>query len=125
LKSLTENYLKECRESLASEQEQSLAATDSWSHVDKPEAHADWDVLYKKLAVLVGNASPEDADVQVLIRQHFAIASRFYIPTKLAYVGLGLFYRENADMRHFHNTYHPGMAEFLELALRSYALRNL
>jgi len=93
--------------------------------VDKTKVHADWDVLYKQLAPLVDVLSPEDAEVQRLIGEHFAVASRFYVPTRQAYIGLALFYRENADMRQFHNSYHPAMVDFLELAIREYALKNL
>lgn len=125
MKSLTNHFLNECRASLKREQEHSLVATRDWSHVDKAKAHSDWDALYKQLTPLIGNLLPEDDEVQQLIRLHFAIASRFYAPTKQAYIGLGMFYRENADMRQFHNNYHPAMVDFLEMAIRSYALKNL
>jgi hypothetical protein len=125
LKSHTDNFLDECRASLQREQAQSLAATQGWSHVDKTKVHADWDVLYKQLAPLVDVLSPEHAEVQRLIGEHFAVASRFYVPTRQTYIGLALFYRENADMRQFHNSYHPAMVDFLELAIREYALKNL
>jgi hypothetical protein len=30
--------------------------------------------------------------------RHFAIVSRFYVPSKQEYIGMSLFYRENAAM---------------------------
>ncbi len=125
MKSLTDHFLNECRASLQREQAQSLAATQNWSHVDKTQVHSDWDALYKQLAPLVGTLAPEDEEVQRWMARHFSIASRFYVPTQQAYIGLGIFYRENPDMRAFHNGYHPAMADFLELAIRCYALDHL
>jgi len=40
-------------------------------------------------------------------------------------VGTALFYADNADMKAFHNTYHPRMVEFLGDAAYRYALQNL
>ena len=102
-----------------------MAITNVWSHVDKEKVHADWDLLYRQLAPLVGICAPGSDEVQRLIAQHYGIASRFYVPSREAYIGLGMFYRENPAMRQFHNSYHPLMAEFLEMALREYALNNL
>ncbi len=38
---------------------------------------------------------------------------------------MSLFYRENKDMKDFHNSYHPGMVEFLAEAIPAYANSNL
>lgn len=54
-------------------------------------------------------ASPE---VQALMTEHDGIVSRLYAPSKQAYIGMSLFYAENADMANFHNAYHPGMVAF-------------
>lgn len=125
MKTLTDDYLSDCRASLHEEQKLSMAITNGWSHVDKEKVHADWDSLYRQLAPLVGTCAPRSDEVQRLIAQHYGIASRFYVPSREAYIGLGMFYRENPAMRQFHNSYHPLMAEFLEMALREYALNNL
>lgn len=125
MKTLTENYLNDCRTSLQREQEHSLSTTNGWSHVDKAKVHADWDLLYKQLTPLVETCTPDSDEVQRLISQHYGIASRFYVPSRQAYIGIGILYRENVEMRRFHNNYHPLMADFLEAALRAYALNNL
>jgi len=118
-------YLEQCRAALASEQAQSLAETANWSHVDKEQVHRDWDALYRELAPLVGNASPSAPQVQALMVRHHEIVSRFHAPSKLAYIGMSLFYQENDDMRNFHNAYHPDMVAFLAEAMPLYADQNL
>ena len=107
------------------EQAKSLAATANWAHVDRQKVHQDWDVLYKELAPMLDSKPPEAPEVQALIAQHYAIASRFYSPSSRAYVGMALFYQENDGMRDFHNAYHPGMVEFLGDAVHAFAEAKL
>lgn len=118
-------YLEACRAALESEQTRSLADTAQWSHVDKPQVHRDWDALYRRMAPLVGHLPAGDAAVQALVAEHFGIVSRFYVPSKQAYIGMGLFYGENADMLNFHSSYHPGMVPFLAEAMAIHAERCL
>ncbi|KQV81137.1 TipAS antibiotic-recognition domain-containing protein [Rhizobacter sp. Root1221] len=124
MKKLSTEYLAECRNALNAEQTRSLATTDNWSHVDKQQAHLDWDVLYKELTPLL-ERSPSSPEVQALMTRHYAVASRFYAPSKQAYIGLGLFYQENQDMKNFHNAYHPNMVDFLGEAMCVYAQGHL
>ncbi|MDE2428068.1 MAG: TipAS antibiotic-recognition domain-containing protein [Burkholderiales bacterium] len=124
LNQLDEIYLDQCRTAMRTEQEKSLAETNQWSHVDKPKVHADWDVLYKQLASVLDTSHPSDATIQELIDQHYQISSRFYVPSKLAYLGLALFYRENEAMRDFHNAYHPQMVAFLGDAIYVYTQQS-
>ncbi|WP_260148818.1 TipAS antibiotic-recognition domain-containing protein [Streptomyces sp. PanSC9] len=42
-------------------------------------------------------------------------------PSREAYVGMSLFYAEDEAMRAFHDSYHPGMVEFLGAAIRVFA----
>ena len=122
---MDESYADRCRRSLKEEQARSLAETDGWSHVDKDRVHADWDVLYREVAASLDGARSEDDRVQELIAKHFEIASRFYRPTREAYIGMGMLYAEDESMREFHNAYHPGMVEFLGPAMRVFAERRL
>lgn len=118
-------YLEQCRRAMAAEQAQSLAETDRWSHVDRQQVHADWDRLYKELAPLIDHSPPSSPDIQDLIQRHYAIASRFYPPSDKAYIGMALFYRDNPDMKAFHDAYHPRMVDFLGEAIFIYAQRHL
>lgn len=125
LQNLSPEYLAHCRQTMAAEQAKSLAETENWSHVDKQQVHIDWDILYKELAPLVDSELPSSDAVQILMLRHHSIAARFYPPSRETYIGLGLFYQENADMKAFHNAYHPKMVDFLGDAICFYAQRNL
>ena len=125
MQQLSAEFLEQCRQALQQEQAVSLVATNHWAHVDRPKVHADWDALYQNLAPHIGKSSADDAAVQSLISEHFAIACRFYTPSKLDYIGMSIFYRENADMAAFHNAYHPEMVSYLGDAMVVYAEQNL
>ena len=125
LKNLPSHYLEQCRQALAEQQARSLAETENWSHVDKQQVHIDWDILYKELAPLVGASLPSSPAVQSLMSRHYSIAVRFYTPSKEAYIGLGLFYEYNLDMKAYHNHFHPGMVDFLGEAMYVFAQGNL
>lgn len=118
-------YLQECRATLASEQAQSLDKTNNWSHVNKEQVHLDWNTLYRELAPFVSEAPPSSTEVQALMARHYEIVSRFYAPSRLAYIGMSLFYQENEDMKNFHNAFHPDMVAFLAEAMPIYAYENL
>ncbi|MEV6972013.1 TipAS antibiotic-recognition domain-containing protein [Kitasatospora sp. NPDC093806] len=118
-------YEDECRRALAEEQAKSLAETGNWSHVDKDQVHRDWDVLYREIAAHLDDSRPGDQPIQELVRRHFDITCRFYLPTREAYVGTALLYAEDEAMREFHNAYHPGMVEFLGAAMRIFAERGV
>ncbi|MGW5421614.1 TipAS antibiotic-recognition domain-containing protein [Streptomyces sp. NPDC003943] len=116
------SYEDQCRRSLADEQANSLALTNDWAHVDREQVHRDWDVLYREItALLEGGSLPGDPEVQELVRRHFDIVCRFYVPSRDAYVGMSLFYAEDEAMRAFHDSYHPRMAEFLGAGIKVFA----
>ena len=119
------DYLQECRVALSAEQALSLSETAHWAHVDKAKVHSDWDALYKRLAPLLQNLFASAPEVQTLMEEHYEIVSRFYAPSKLAYIGMSIFYAENTDMANFHNAYHPNMVAFLAEAIPIYAEANL
>ncbi|MES2048049.1 MAG: TipAS antibiotic-recognition domain-containing protein [Pseudomonadota bacterium] len=125
LQTSSHEYLEQCRQAMAQEQSKSLAETANWSHLDKAQVHIDWDILYTELAPLVESSLPFSAEVQSLMERHYSIASRFYLPSKMAYIGLGLFYQDNPDMKAFHNAYHPKMVDFLGEAIFVYAKNKL
>ena len=125
LQNSTPEYLETCRHAMTAEQAKSLAETENWSHVDKKQVHLDWDVLYKEIASLLDSSLPSSSEVQSIMARHYSIASRFYAPSREAYIGMALFYRDNQDMKAFHNTYHPMMVDFLGDAIFAYAQRSL
>jgi len=125
LRNFPSDYLEQCRQALAAQQSKSLAETENWSHVDKQQVYIDWDILYKELTPLVEGSLPSSPEVQALMSRHYSIAVRFYTPSREAYIGLGLFYQDNPDMRAYHNHFHPRMVDFLGEAIQVFAQRNL
>ena len=118
-------YLEQCRAAQRAEQAQSLVSTNHWADVDKAQVHADFDAFYQALAPLVDAAAPASPAIQTMMARHYSIVSRFYAPSREAYVGTALFYSDNPEMRAFHNGYHPRMVEFLTEAVFAYAQQNL
>ena len=125
MNTLTKAYVAECKKALDVEQTHSLSTTDNWAHVNRELVHQDWDILYKKLAVYADETAVDHVDVQRLMQEHFDIACRFYTPSKEAYIGMGIFYKENAEMQKFHNSYHPELVDYLGDAIVHYAGHNL
>lgn len=121
----SENYLEECRAALNAEQARSLDKTGNWAHVDRQKVHADWDELYRRIVPFIPAFSPAAEPVQALIAEHYAIVSRFYTPSKKAYIGMGLFYGEDENMMNFHSGYHPQMVPFIAEAMAVYAESSL
>jgi len=80
---LNKEYLAECKLALDSEQTKSLSTTDNWTHVDRELVHKDWDLLYKKLAGYADEVAVDDINVQILMKESFHIACRFYTPSKM------------------------------------------
>ena len=91
----TPEYLAQCRNALNAEQAKSLSETDNWSHVNKQQVHIDWDVLYKRLVTMLDGSQASSPPIQEIMAQHYAIASRFYVPSRKAYIGMGFFYNDN------------------------------
>jgi hypothetical protein len=125
IRHMDERDADRCRRSLKEEQATSLAETDGWAHVDKDRVHADWDALYSEIAGALDGARPDGDRAQELIEKHFEITSRFYAPSRAAYIGMAMLYAEDAAMEEFHNAYHPRMVEFLGPAMRAFADRRL
>lgn len=124
-KEFTAEYLQACRAALAHEQARSLAETNNWSHVDKPQIHLEWNALYRELTPLMQRMPPSAPEIQAVMARHYAIVARFYPPSKQAYIGMSLYYGENEDMKNFHNSYDAGMVEFLAQAMPIYAEAHL
>ena len=71
------------------------------------------------------DAEASSSQIQELMAQHYAIACRFYVPSKEAYIGMSLFYAENAEMRSFHDQYGANLVTCLAAAMQVFADGNL
>jgi hypothetical protein len=122
---LGQTYLERCRAALDEEQAISLRESNNWAHVDRVKVHADWNSLYKELAEWIDYAEPSDPQLHALVDRHFELACRFYLPSKEAYIGMALFYADNAGMHEFHRSFHPRLVEVLGDAMCRYAQEKL
>ena len=123
--SLSQTYLDQCRAALDEEQSVSLRESNNWAHVDRVKVHSDWNSLYRELAEWIERAEPAGERLQALVDRHFELACRFYVPSKEAYIGMALFYTENAAMNDFHNSFHPRLVDVLGDAMCGYAHAKL
>jgi hypothetical protein len=57
---------------------------------------------------------------QKIIAKHYEISSRFYVPSKEAYIGARLFVIENGKFISYHNGFHPNLAGYLSNAMCIY-----
>ena len=83
--------------------------------------HADWDTLYRKLTPLMQAHPAASPTIQAVMAEHYALVSRFFRPSRQAYVGMSLFYAEDPAMKAFHDAYDPGLVPFLAEAMAVYA----
>ncbi len=71
-----------------------------------------------------GNDAGDD-DVQKLIKRHHAWVSVFWVPNRVAYIGLGQSYCENGGFRGFYNKYDSRLVAFLAMGMKIYAEMDL
>ena len=74
---------------------------------------------------MIGRLAPESVEVQALIGRHYSLVSRFYVPSREAYIGMSLFYGENQAMGSFHDSHHSSMVDFLAEAIPVFARKHL
>lgn len=70
-------------------------------------------------------AAPQDAVVQEVIAQHYAIVCKFWTPNADAYRGLGDMYTGHPDFRARYDAHDPRLAEFFSDAMDVYASQSL
>lgn len=69
--------------------------------------------------------APDDPEVQALIGRHHGWIERFYPANAEVYRGLGQLYTEHEEFRAFYEKVRPGLADFMQAAMRHYADHNL
>ncbi|MCB1828233.1 MAG: MerR family transcriptional regulator [Coxiellaceae bacterium] len=105
---------------------ESKRRTAKWDKDEWDNVKAAGDQIYKDLAVAIEKGlSPENNDVQEIIRRHFELQNRFFDLTKDVYIGLPDLYAGHPDFRKFFDAYHPEMVEYISQAMRFYAKENL
>ncbi len=89
------------------------------------ETKDEGDAITRELADLIGKASPDSKEVQVIIKRHHEWIEKFYPANAGTYKGLGKTYTENPEFRAFYDKYKTGLAKFLCAAMEYYADNQL
>jgi hypothetical protein len=96
---MDERYADLCRRSLGESRPEVSRRPAAGRTSTRTKSTADWDALYSEIADSLDDARPKDDRTQALIENHFKIASRFYSPTREAYIGMAMLYSEDAGMK--------------------------
>jgi DNA-binding transcriptional MerR regulator len=106
--------------------DESKRRTKNWKKEDFEKLQQDYDELHRAfVAAIVRGASPSEADVQELVKRHFAVVDRFWTPNRQSYIGLGETYCSYPDFRKLYDGYHPKLAEYLTAAMKVFAEAKL
>lgn len=97
-----------------------------WKKSDWEKFKEEGEQLNQKLAeVMRTHLEPDNREVQVLIQGHYNWVKNFWTPTKESYSRLAEMYLEHPDYRDFYNRYHPGLAEYVVLAMQVFSEHKL
>ena len=81
---------------------------------------ADW-VNENLVRCLEAGLPPHSDETQEVVGKHFVWVSSFWDPDKEAYLKLSEMYLEDERYFAFYERIHPGLSEYLSLAMKSYA----
>jgi len=88
----------------------------------KQEFH---DIQSELFRQFTSQAATDSTAVQAIIRQHFAMITRFYQPTREVYIGLGQLYIDHPDFRKLFDVYDPGLVDYVAAAMKVFAEQEL
>jgi DNA-binding transcriptional MerR regulator len=98
----------------------------NWKKEQWLENKREADALYAELAVAINkNLAPSSIEVQALIKKHYQMTTKFWIPTRESYIGLSQLYGSHPDFVKFYNDIHPKLLDFLVEAMKIFAEREL
>ena len=97
-----------------------------WSREQAGEVQAEMDAVHRRLAELLDTGEPVDtAAVQDAVAAHHAWVSRFWVPDREAYTGLGQLYVDDPRYTATIDGYREGLAPYLRDAIAVYARTRL
>lgn len=93
-----------------------------WDRATATEVHGEMDAVHRRLAELMAAGEPVDAPaVQDAVAAHHAWVSRFWVPGREAYAGLGEMYVSDARFTATIDGYADGLTPYLRDAMAVYA----
>ncbi|MDQ4118748.1 MAG: TipAS antibiotic-recognition domain-containing protein [Actinomycetota bacterium] len=107
----------------AAEAQQNVAG---WDREKAAEVHGEMDAVHRRLAGLMAAGEPVDATaVQDAVAAHHAWVSRFWVPGREAYTGLGEMYVQDPRFTATIDGYAAGLSPYLRDAMAVYARTRL
>ncbi|MCH9631648.1 MAG: HTH-type transcriptional activator mta [Chlamydiia bacterium] len=106
--------------------EESKKRTSKFTKEDFAMIKQEFEDIHLALTRAIKDRLSEDADlVQILVKRHYQLVSRFYDPTKELYLGLAEVYTEHPDFKKMFDDFDPRLAGFLKAAIKVFAEKNL
>lgn len=106
--------------------EESKNKTKNWTKEQWFEYKCDGDKIHADLVEAIRQQlSPSSAEVQKIIRTHYQLVSKIWIPTRESYIGLSELYRSHPDFVKFFDDIHPKLLKFMMEAMKTYAKKEL
>ncbi len=97
-----------------------------WSREEARDVHGEMGAVHRRLAELMAAGEPVDAPgVQDAVGAHHAWVSRFWVPGREAYIGLGEMYVEDPRFTATIDGYGTGLSPYLRDAMAVYARTRL
>lgn len=97
-----------------------------WDRDQAAEVHHEMAAVHRRLAELMAAGEPVDAPtVQDAVAAHHAWVSRFWVPDRDAYIGLGRMYVDDARFTATIDGYGAGLSPYLRDAMAVYADAHL
>ncbi len=97
----------------------------NWTKADWERSGSQFNAICAELvAALQRRATPQDSDVQSIIRRHFEWLQQFWSPNRESYTGHAALI-EDSDLRQAYEKHHPKLPPFTAAAIRTFAEREL
>ena len=121
-----EQYLVDNHYMTQQEVDASWAKAKHWKKPDWEKFKWDGDRITKAfVTAMKDKLSPEAAEVQALVREHYNWVKHFWTPTRETYLGLAQQYQENQEFHAFYDQYDPALVDYLVAAMTVFAKQEL
>lgn len=106
--------------------DESKKRTSKFKKQDYENIRLEFDSIAKDLIDAINQGLLEDSEkVQMIVKRHYQVVSKFYEASKELYIGLGDIYVNHPDFKKMFDGYDPRLADFLKKAMKVFAEHSL
>jgi DNA-binding transcriptional MerR regulator len=106
--------------------QQSKEKTKTWTKEQWQEYKKHMDKIHDELASAIEHhLEPSDLAVQKIIKKHYQMIAKLWIPTKDSYIGLSQLYGSHPDFVKFYSDIHPKLLNFMTEAMKLFSEKEL